>query len=117
MKCFVTIDSGKAGVVSSAGELCANAEGFELFYTIDGDECFLNCSGGVLTQKRRGKVDLKMIFAQGKHTQCYLGEGGLSGAFTVFTDRLRVRSDEKSAEVLLGYILGKEKFNLRISAK
>ena len=85
MKCLVTLDNGKSEAFTSKGELNLGAGGFGLFYELDGDKCFLSYANGVLTQERRGGVSMKMVFAQGRETECFLGEGGLSGKFTVYT--------------------------------
>lgn len=117
MKCTVTLDNGKSETITSKGELNLGAAGFGLFYEIDGDKCFLSYSNGTLTQERRGGVCMKMTFLQGKETDCYLGEGGLSGKFTVFTESVKIKNDGKSVEVALGYICAGEKITLHITAK
>ena len=117
MKCLVTLDNGKSEAFTSKGELNLGAGGFGLFYTLDGDKCFLNYVNGVLTQERRGGVSMKMVFAQGRETECLLGEGGLSGKFTVFTEKIRIKNDDKSVEVTLDYICAGEKITLHITAK
>lgn len=116
MKCNVTINNGKAGTFTSRGELNLGVKGFGLFYETDGDKCVLTYANGVLTQERFGGVQLKMIFAQGKETECTLGEGGLSGTFNVYTDKIYIVNDDRSVTVTLTYVCAGESVTLQIIA-
>lgn len=116
MKCKVTINNGKAGVFTSAGELNLGVKGFGLFYEIDGDRCVLTYANGVITQERFGSVRMKMVFAQGKETECTLGEGGFSGSFKVFTNKIYIDNDDKSVSVTLTYVCAGESVTLQIAA-
>lgn len=118
MNCTVTIDNGKTdGKFVSKGKLNLGAEGFTVFYSLDGDKCMLTYSGGTVVQERRGRVPMIMRFTQGKRTECTLGDGVNSGSFPVFTNKIEIENDDKSVYIKLYYTLAGEYVTLAISAK
>ncbi len=118
MNCTVTIDNGKTdGRFVSKGKLGFGAEGFTVFYQLDGDKCMLTYSGGRVVQERRGRVPMVMRFTQGKQTECTLGDGTNTGSFPVFTDKIEIKNDDKSVSVKLFYTLAGEFVTLSITAK
>ena len=118
MKCKVILNNGNPdGYFAAKGELHFNELGFELFYDLDGDECFLNYKNGEIVQERRGSVPMLINFKVGQETSCVLGMGASSGSFPVFTNRIEVKNDNKSVEVKLNYTCGGENINLEITAR
>lgn len=117
MKCAVTINNGIDENITSEGQLSFSEDGFGLFYEIYKDRCILRFSNGELTQARRGNVELKLIFSEGKETLCTLGSGDLSGTFPVFTEKLSVQKDENGVSVFLSYVCADENKILDIKAE
>ncbi|MDE6505297.1 MAG: DUF1934 domain-containing protein [Clostridia bacterium] len=116
MKCKISLDNGKNGVFTARGDLNFGAEGFALFYELDGDKCLLTYKNGTIVQERRGNVTMKMVFSQGKQTECTLGEGGLSGSFPVFTNKIQIENDPKSVDIKLYYNCAGESVALHVFA-
>lgn len=118
MKCKVILNNGKPdGVFFSEGELARYADGFGIFYSLDGDKCFLKCSGGEIVQERRGAVPMVMHFKAGEETSCTLGMGEAYGSFSVFTEKIEVKENNNSVEIILNYTCGGENTVLVITAK
>lgn len=118
MKCKVVLNNGKAGgLFTTKGELNKGENGFGLFYSIDGDKCFLRYSDGELLQERRGSAPMLMRFKVGEETNCKLGIGRSSGSFPLFTDKMEVSCDDNSAEIMINYTCLGENVTLNITAK
>ncbi|MDE7082204.1 MAG: DUF1934 domain-containing protein [Clostridia bacterium] len=118
MKCKVILNNGKPdGVFTANGELNIGVDGFGLFYDLDGDKCLLSYAKGELVQERRGSVPMLMRFKMGQETSCTLGMGAASGSFPVFTNKIKIKNDEKSVCVKLNYTCGGENVTLEITAK
>lgn len=119
MNCRVLIFGGadRDGKYISEGELTFCGGGFELKYFLDGDNCLLNYDGETLRQVRRGSVALKLIFKSGQETVCTLGEGNLSGEFTIFTNKLSVEITDGGIDLRITYDCGGESNRLFLTAE
>ncbi|MDE7439397.1 MAG: DUF1934 domain-containing protein [Clostridia bacterium] len=111
--------------VSARGRFTKSDDGMRFDYVLDGDECTLTVKESEAVQTRRGEQNVKMIFRKGEQTECFLGSGGFSGAFGVFTHELQfadcvLNIGKKSVKVytlLIVYTLGEDKIELTFSAK
>lgn len=117
MKCRVIFGGAEGGGFSSDGELKFSDDGFTLEYVINGDDCFLAYSGGVLTQRRKGNVPLTLSFCAGRQTDCVLELNGSFGRTEVFTKKLDVKKYTYGVEINIRYTLGGESKALCISAQ
>ena len=118
MKCRVVFDNGRAdGRFSSEGELNCDGNAFSLEYVLDGDKCRLCYRGGILTQRRCGKVNLDRSFSENAETGCIIKDGDASGRIDIFTGKLNAVTDEGGVKVFVDYTLGGERNTLRISAE
>ncbi|MDE6667322.1 MAG: DUF1934 domain-containing protein, partial [Clostridia bacterium] len=114
----VILNNGKQdGYFTAKGELNFGEAGFELFYDLDGDKCTLSYKNGEIVQERRGSVPILMRFKEGQETACILQMGASSGSFSVFTNKIQIKNDEKSVEIKLNYTCGGENTDLEITAR
>ena len=89
---------GEEQKFSSRGVLKAEGEAFSVFYGLDGDDCVLEYSGGVVTQRRSGHLTFVMQFAEGQKTECILSEKG----------HKFVSLGEGGCSVTISYVQGEE---------
>lgn len=75
-------------------------------YEIDGDECVLSVKDGVVTQIRKGDNEFALVFERDKTTKCVFGSGGMSGEYTIRTDKLKIYRGDGVFRLTLGYRLG-----------
>lgn len=61
-----------------------------LSYNFDDADYKLEIGGGYMSQKRTGDVNLFMQFIEGRSTLCRIEDGANTGAFSLFTKRLKV---------------------------
>lgn len=99
---------GEEQKFSSRGVLKAEGEAFSVFYGLDGDDCVLEYSGGVVTQRRSGHLTFVMQFAEGQKTECILSEKGHKFVFPVFTTLLGASLGEGGCSVTISYVQGDE---------
>lgn len=117
MLCNVKIKGAEdAEEVSSQGELTFTNNGFDLKYTIAGDNCALTARGSTVTQSRRGSTNMDITFAKGKNTICMLLSGELTGSIPVKTTALNVVKREDGVAVTMEYFLGGAKIFLSLTA-
>ena len=117
MLCKVTIKGAEdAEEVHSKGELTFTKNGFDLNYSISGDNCVLSVRGTTVTQSRRGNVNTDITFVKGKNTICMLLSGELTGSIPVKTTDLNVAKGEDGVAVTMQYFLGGAKIFLSLTA-
>lgn len=76
---------------------------YEFGYELEGDVCSLKVGRDTVTQKRRGNVNLDMVFRAGKTTRCALFYGGQKGEFTVYTEKVDFTAEEGAFALALAY--------------
>lgn len=95
--------------ICSRGEIFFENGGFSVHYSTDGDDCLLEFSEGIVTQRRSGNLNFTMQFAEGRQTECMLTEGGSGFSFPIFTHVLGVSfSEDSGCTVTLRYSNGAE---------
>lgn len=97
-----TADESGENLFSACGEYFT-CDGEEVVdYVFDGDPCKLIFRKDSLTQLHAGSTHLRIIFAEGKTTGCDFAEGGLSGGYKIFTQKLDIskKAGSISARVL-----------------
>lgn len=107
MKCKVTITGADGKVHCSSGEYRATYGGCLLEYVYEGDRCELSYDGNIFRQKRRGKFDVDMVFAEGAETLCnfkYVALG-LECKLKIFTEKANCKFDGCGCETEIFYLL------------
>lgn len=89
----------------------------QAYYVLDGDECAFTYSRGRAEQTRKGSVNIRMSFVCGRRTACILGEGGLSGGYPVFTDRLDCLIRERGFMARIDYRSGNDGERVTVSLR
>lgn len=78
-------------------------------YTLDGDECTLTVDGGKVVQRRRGVQNVHIEFEEGKYTDCTFGNGGFTGAYKIFTDKIKLIRSKAGMRLSLDYLSGDDR--------
>ena len=116
--CTVKISGADGeGEHCSTGALRIDGNNFTIDYRLDGDNCRMKYSGGVLTQIRRGGLAVKTVFRENAETVCEYrdNENGLGCTFSVFTEKAEVVFGRKEIKSELIYRLNDERINLKFS--
>lgn len=117
MLCKVTIKGAEdADEVCSTGELTFINNGFDLNYSIAGDNCALSVRGATVTQSRRGSINTDITFVKGKNTICMLLSGELTGSIPVKTTALNIVKGKNGVSLTMQYFLGGAKIFLSLTA-
>ena len=77
-------------IVAVDAEGLVDGDAATLNYNFDDADYKLEIGGGCMSQKRTGDVNLFMQFAEGRSTLCRIEDGANTGAFAVFTKRLKI---------------------------
>ena len=75
-------------------------------YSLDGDACTLTVNGGKAVQKRCGEQNVHILFEEGKTTECVFGNGGMSGSFLIFTNKIKLINSKGGFKLKLDYLSG-----------
>lgn len=111
MECKLVFTGG----INASGEFVSEGRNFLLDYFLDGDACSLEYKNGVLTQRRRGSVSLRLEFIEGCESECVIGEGELGGKLPLFCEKLQINGRGGGVDISLEYLLGGEKYALDIN--
>lgn len=118
MKCKIYIKGAKeGGEILTYGDLIPSPVGFTVNYAIDGDECSVKYDGKLISQTRRGALDIDITFKKGKTTVCRLYSGELSGETPVFTNELDAAVTKDGARLYVDYLFCGEAVKLIFSAE
>ena len=114
--CKITLSSAESEIVVF-GEMALTANGFKLFYKLDGDGCEAAYESGIFTQTRSGSFNMTVRFCENADSECVIKEGGLSGAIGVFTKKLSADIKSNGVAVYINYELGGEQKTLKLTAE
>lgn len=116
MKCKVKLLSGFDGATFVIdGEVTELADGIEVKYTLDGDECVLRFSGKAALYTRRGGVGLYMRLVAGERTECTVGAEGFTGDVPVYCEKACLKETDGGYEINLSYIFCGEKTDMKVT--
>lgn len=77
-------------IVAVDAEGLIEEDAASLNYTFDDADYTLEVGGGYITQTRTGDVNLFMQFIKGRPTLCRIEDGACSGAFELYTKKLKI---------------------------
>ena len=101
--------------MSTFGKLQFTAEGFTVCYEQDGDEVTLQANSNSLQMSRKGETVLSTHFIKGEQTAMRVGFQNSEGEIPVSTTDYSVCKTNGGYSIVLGYKLGEQRFDLKIS--
>ena len=120
MNCEVIISSSatekEEGLTRAKGALTQTANGFEIAYALDGDDCKITYDGKTLKQIRSGATPMEISFVKKEHTKCVLTCAGGAGEIPVYTYVLNVAEVPAYKRIEIVYDLGDMNIRLEITA-
>lgn len=98
-----------------SGKLLSAAEGFTVCYEQDGDEVSLQANSNSLLMSRKGETVLNAHFIKGARSVMHVGFQNSEGEIPVSTTDYSVCKTNGGYSIVLGYELGEQRFDLKIS--
>lgn len=112
---ITTRTKGTSSRVNAIGKLQAEKDGFTAFYEQDGDEVFIQVKPDSLFMSRKGETVLNAHFIKGARSAMRVGFQNSEGEIPVFTTDYSVCKANGGYSIVLGYELGEQRFDLKIS--
>ncbi|MBO5328259.1 MAG: DUF1934 family protein [Clostridia bacterium] len=90
----------------------------QILYKIQNDDSVLLIEEDKVVQKRRGEVNVDLLFIEGKTTPCKIITQGLNGGYNVFTESVEKTPLKNGYKLQLNYVndYSNEKIKLTLFA-